>query len=296
MVEKSMGDKVRIQHYVPRVYLKNFSIFNGKEHYIWVFDKENDKIFQTNIKEIAFEEEFYDKINEDQVTENILRDIETRFGKAIVSLIDQKDISQLSKEDLEDIAEFITLQMIRTKEDRLSFEQIPKQFLEKFPKLGDKLKAEVDQAMEKESIRKNHNRLIMEARGMFKEIIKGMKWILVINKTTFPYWSSDNPVVEYNSMNHAPYGNLGLTTLGIEIHFPINPKLNLIICDPVSFQSEPNKKVARDFRNIIRERDLQVRYSTRFVFSNENNFNFARSMLKENPELKEPNRERFSVH
>jgi hypothetical protein len=67
-----MENKVRIQHYVPNVYLKNFSHFNGKEHYIWVFDKETEKIFQTNIKDIAFGEEFYDKVSEEQVTEKTL--------------------------------------------------------------------------------------------------------------------------------------------------------------------------------------------------------------------------------
>jgi hypothetical protein len=123
-----------------------------------------------------------------------------------------------------------------------------------------------------------------------------MKWILIENKSKFPFWTSDNPVTKYNSINHYPYGNLGLTKIGIEIHFPINPKLCLIICDPISFKSEPNKKMTKDYRNIIRERDLQVRDSTRFVFSNENNFNFAKMMLKEKPSLGDPNRKRVKVN
>ena len=187
--------------------------------------------------------------------------------------------------------------MLRTKEIRLTFEQSVKQFSEKFGNnLSDKLKKEVEESMKKENVRKSHRRIILESRGTFKEIIKKMKWILTLNKSKFPFWTSDNPVAKYNSIDHSPYGNAGLTSLGIEIHFPINSKLSLLICDPISFQLESDKKVTKDYRHIIRERDLQVRDSTRFVFSNENKFDFAKTMLKENPELKNPERKRVRVN
>lgn len=292
-----MENKVRLQHYVPKVYLKNFSDFNGKGYYIWVFDKEKNNIFQTNIKDIAFEEEFYDKINEEQITEQTLRDIETRFGKALINLINKKDLTKLDKDSLESIADFIAIQMIRTKETRLIFEQTSKQFLEKFGnKLSDKLKKEVEESVKEESLRKTHKEFILKDKETFKEIIKQMKWILIINKSIFPFWTSDNPVVRYNSVDHSPYGNLGLTKIGIEVHLPLTPKLCLLLCDPISFQLEPNKKITKDYHHIIRERDLQVRDSTRFVFSLENNFNFAKAMLKEKPELGEYNRKRIRVN
>ena len=123
-----------------------------------------------------------------------------------------------------------------------------------------------------------------------------MKWILISNKLKTPFWSSDDPVSKHNSIDHFPYGNLGLTSTGIEVHFPITPNLCLIICDPILFKKEFSKKNTRDYRNIIRERDLQVRYSTRFTFSNENNFSFAQMMVRENPKIKDPNRKRVIIH
>lgn len=291
-----MENKVKIQHYVPRVYLKNFSKFNGKEYYLWVFDKQTEKIFQTKIQDIAFEKEFYDKVEEDQNTERSLREIESKYDEAISDLIETKSVQGLTKNHFEDLLDFVTVQMLRTKETRIEFEQAAQQFLDKYDKdLSDKLRKEVHETLEDDSLRKMHKDMIAE-KETFKEIIRKMKWMLVVNKTQFLFWTSDSPVVKYNSIAPFPYGNLGLTSTGIEIHFPITPKLNLLILDPVSFGSEPSKKVARDYRNIIRERDLQVRDSTRFVFSLDNNFNFAKSMLKENPALKDPGRKRVKVN
>ncbi|MBU2577150.1 MAG: DUF4238 domain-containing protein [Nanoarchaeota archaeon] len=288
--------KVRLQHYVPRVYLRNFSNYNGKKYYIWVFDKETEEIFQTNIENIAFEEEFYDTVDEEQIAEKTLCNIESRFGGAITNLINSKDLAKISSEDLDSIAEFIAVQMIRTKETRISVKQTSKQFLEKFEgHLSEKLRLEAEKSMEKSSLRKGHKRMILENKEMFKRIIKEMKWILISNKLKTPFWSSDDPVAKHNSIDHFPYGNLGLTSTGIEVHFPLTPNLCLTICDPILFKKESSKKNTRDYRNIIRERDLQVRYSTRFIFSNENKFDFAKTMLKEDPSLKDPDRKRVTI-
>ncbi|MDO8623254.1 MAG: DUF4238 domain-containing protein [archaeon] len=285
-------EKVRLQHYVPRVYLKNFSEGSKKGYYIWVFDKKTEKIFQENIKNIALEEEFYDTIEEKQITENFLRDIETNFGNAINNLIDGQDLEKLGQDEIEAITEFIAAQMIRTKEVRAEVKDAAKQFLGKFgSQLATNFKTEVEESMKKENLREGHKKIIFEHLETFKQIIKGKKWILISNKSKFPYWISDNPIAECNR-----YGDAGLDALGVEIYFPISTKLCLIICDPVAFRLEGNKKVTKDYRNIIRERDLQVRYSTRFVFSNEKNFDFARTMLKENPSLSDPNRKRVKIN
>jgi hypothetical protein len=289
-------EKVKLQHYVPRVYLKNFSNFNGKEYYIWVFDKEKEKAFQTNIKYIAFENEFYNKIAEEQIIEKTLRDIEARFDIAVQELISIKDIDRISIEKKDILAEFIAYQMIRTKESRIMLEDVFKQFYEKYgDKLAPSLKEQVINSMKKESIRKTHNDLIKDM-GEFKKRIKNLKWIFLINKTKFPFWTSDNPVAEYNEVDLSPYGNLGLECFGFEMHFPLTPKVALILCDNRRFKNLPSKEIIKDYRRIVRERDLQVRYSTRFTFSNENKFSFAQMMIKESPNLKNPDRKRVKIN
>jgi hypothetical protein len=288
-------NKVRLQHYVPRVYLKNFSHFNGKEHYIWVFDKETENIFQTNIKDIASEEEFYDKITEEQITEKTLRDIESKFDIAVQRLVSIKDIDKLSVEEKDILSEFIAYQMIRTKETREVLRDTSKQFLEKYGEnLAKELKEQVINSMRKEPLRKIHNRLIGEVEE-FKKRIKTLKWIVLVNKTKFSFWASDNPIAEYNEVDLSPYGNLGLECFGFEMHFPISPKIALIICDNRRFANLPSKEIIRDYRRVVREKDFQVRYSTRFTFSNENNFSFAKMMVRENPKIKDPRRNRITI-
>src|SRR3989344_5712477 len=123
-----MENKVKMQHYVPKVYLKNFSISGKNGNYIWVFDKETDKIFQTNVKDIAVEKEYYNKIEEDQTTEKNLREIENKYDLAISSLIDKKEMAGLSENNFESLLDFIVVQMSRTKESRIEFEQAVQQF------------------------------------------------------------------------------------------------------------------------------------------------------------------------
>jgi len=294
MVEEN---KVKSQHYVPRVYLKNFATLNNKIYSFYCFDKKEEKILSNvNIKKIAFEDEFYDKILEEQETEKILRNIESKIDLIIQELILTKDIERLTEDKKDILSRFISYQMVRTKETRQEISELPKQIYEKF---GDQmipsLKKQIVGAMQEDSIRKIHGDIIKEIEENNK-IIKNLKWILVINKTPFPFWTSDNPVVLHNEINLAPYGNLGLKCVGIEIHIPLNPKLSLTICDPRIFQNKPIKENITDLRRIIRERCYQVNQSTRFIFSIENKFDLAKVMVKNNSLLKDPNRRRTKIN
>jgi hypothetical protein len=75
-----MTDTVRIQHYVPRFYLKQFSIRKGKEQYVYCFDKSQRKQFEVNIRRVGCESYFYTAAGADQTTEEVLRKIESKFS------------------------------------------------------------------------------------------------------------------------------------------------------------------------------------------------------------------------
>jgi hypothetical protein len=54
---KSMNSSVaKVQHYVPRFLLRNFG--TGKKDKLYVFDKQTERIFTTNVKNIAAESRF----------------------------------------------------------------------------------------------------------------------------------------------------------------------------------------------------------------------------------------------
>jgi hypothetical protein len=60
------------QHYVPRVYLKNFAEQRGKAFYVDVYDKVSQKIFNTNITNICSERDFYTLDQDSTISENKL--------------------------------------------------------------------------------------------------------------------------------------------------------------------------------------------------------------------------------
>jgi len=60
------------QHYVPRVYLKNFAVKKGEEYYVDVFDKQQERHFTTNTRSICAVKNLY-TLNENQnVADDVL--------------------------------------------------------------------------------------------------------------------------------------------------------------------------------------------------------------------------------
>ena len=55
------------QHFVPRAYLKNFAIQKNNEFFVYVYDKKENKSFQTNIINIAVEKDIYTINNSDDL-------------------------------------------------------------------------------------------------------------------------------------------------------------------------------------------------------------------------------------
>ena len=113
------------------------------------------------------------------------------------------------------------------------------------------------------------------------------------------FWISDNPIVMFNSL---PYGNIGLSAPGIEIYFPLSPSRALaFFCPSIGKQiaesldpEHPRRHVEDpiypEMLRAIRNRsmlavpdsyveflnELQVRQSTRFLYSDRNEFDLAR--------------------
>lgn len=88
----------------------------------------------------------------------------------------------------------------------------------------------------------------------------------------------------------------GGNSKGIEIAFPISTKLILILYDIEMF--EPFSSFHNHFLEILPEEvkfynSLQVQQSYRYVFSKENNFVLAETIMNANPTLSNIRSERF---
>ncbi len=95
-----MANKIKIQHYVPRFYLRAFGIKSGDDFSVNCFDKSSGKTFLTNIRNIGSEKYFYDKNNdESQRLEKTLSVSESKFNIAYQKIIEKCDLNILSKEE-----------------------------------------------------------------------------------------------------------------------------------------------------------------------------------------------------
>src|SRR4051794_28969640 len=107
--------KAENQYYVPRMLLKNFTISNTEQ--VYVFDKWNDRSFRTNIKNVASERSFYQFSfgNHQSTLEPELSRLETAAENALRKVIDASSLSVLSPEERIWIGIFVAAQHVRSR-------------------------------------------------------------------------------------------------------------------------------------------------------------------------------------
>ncbi len=293
-----MSRKIKLQHYVPRFYLHSFSI-HGKEDFLYCFDKSKSSSFVVNIRNIASETYFYDTANEvTQRIEKMFSEAESLFKPVHEKIVLSEDLGSLTSEEKLSLACFVVTQELRTKERRETQKDMIRQLKERLAK--EELSKELQERLRleeletEEGIKAFHLSTLKNA-PLYTDIVLQMKWRLFINRTPMPFWSSDHPVNRFNPVDAKPYGNLGLLCRGIEIHFPLSPKLTLSMCDPSMYDLLPSKYEIDDIQNTVFLNWLQVCFSTSYVFSDTDDFSLAKEIVRANPSLRELNRKRVSV-
>jgi len=294
-----MSTRIKLQHYVPQFYLNKF-VRKPKRNSIYCFDKSKSNSFVVSTKNVASESYFYDKPNEaEQKIEKALSVIESSFYPIHSKLLANEDLGSLTSSERESLAYFVTVQEHRTREQRETIGDMMKQAKKRLykEKLTDEFKERygIDKWDTEEEIKSLHLSTFKQI-PLYAEILLQMKWILFINRTLMPFWSSDHPINRFNPVDAKPYGNLGLLCKGIEIHFALSPNVILSFCDPLIYKLLPNRYEIKDIQNVIFENWLQVAHSTRYIFSNDNDFSLAEKILRDNPSLRDINRKRIEVH
>ncbi|MCJ7431440.1 DUF4238 domain-containing protein [Candidatus Bathyarchaeota archaeon] len=284
------------EHYVPQFYLKNFTI-GGKGKTLHCFDKATLKEFISTPKNVACGKHFYDAEPSEQSVENFLSKIEADFSVAYNKLIIERDLRELKLDEVKNIATFIVLQELRTREWRETLRDLVKQLNERLSKykMSDKLKEELEDVTREEYPKEMQLGMMSRYLGEFVEMMLGTKWILIENGTQMLFWTSDQPVTRYNPVDKSPLGNLGILCEGIQIFYPLTPLLALCFCDPFHYHRYPDKMTTKNVDNVIFQNSMQVLWSTRLIFSQDKDFSLVRRMLKEQPTFADVNRKRMSV-
>jgi len=324
---KGLTNKPIKQHYVPQTYLEGFAKMKGNKFYLNIFDKENGKIFSSDTSAIGMENYFYSKEIAQEI-ETIFCHFEGLFKTALKKLIEHKDLNQLTYIDKKIISDFIAIQFLRTNETRLIYKEMSDGLINIVGKHNIPNFVEGSVTLSEDSLKRLHLGAVLKSFPEISDIMfKEMSWKLCVNYTNTPFWTSDNPCAIYNELEPEPFrGNLGLRCKGVQLHFPVSDKLLLILVNPdvklcdlsraKSLKKErfriealanspysdlniidllPDKESVKEER-VTFENNLQVIYSTRFIFSKFNDFKLAEKYLEEYPHYKSKNRQRMIIN
>ena len=210
-----MGNR-KEHHYLPRFYLKNFSVGQQEVH-IRLHNIESDFYFDhAAISDQAKKKYLYGK---DDIMESQLEKLEGHSSGVIRSIIDDDQLPS-SAADLLQLGKFILFQQARTVRHGEVMNTV-------FNTLNQGMFG--DEAPDDE----------MSIRDMLELMTKRLPYLahldykLIINDTSIPFITSDNPVVLYNQMMEikrhrtpAAWANMGL-----QVFFPISPDHLIYIHD-----------------------------------------------------------------
>lgn len=300
----------KVQHYVPQFLLRNFGV--GKKDQLNVFDKKTEKTFKTNCKNVACESRFYDfEIDENKLSiEPSLSRIESKAKPIIKSIIEQETLTNLSAEDRAHISIFLAVQFTRTKHFRENFNQIPRMLRETLYKRGftdeqlEGVNDYITQPSENDTAIMAA-RMISEAPKNFAVHFANKVWLLAKSSSNIHFIIGDNPISLDNQLDMKPYGNLGIAVKGIEINFPLTPKLALLMWCPsnadIFFEARKkyesiginaSKSISDTIEsmtsgrpllfsddNVVNFNSRQIFFAERYVFSVTNDFGLVKEMV-----------------
>lgn len=238
-------------------------------------------------------------------------------------VIKNENLSALKDEDRKILSHFFALQFVRTKQHRLMLQDITTKLADKIREWGgdpndmEGYKEATEEDGKAQSIQSIYR------SSDYAPHFYNKCWVLLKTNNSQPFYISDNPIALQNTTDHGPYGSIGLAVKGIEIYFPITKTLSLgMYCpsieeeirktyeqykylsrinpllvamsieDPLGIESimagiETGRPISSKNEIVINHNSLQVKYSSRFVFSSKNDFSLAIEMIRSHPDLKE---------
>lgn len=291
-----MAEIIKMQHYVPKVYLRNFS-FDQKsgEYFVYCFDKTTSKTFSVNISNIACERFFNDiDGDDDQTIEKLLCRYEGAYADVYRKIVQNENLKCLNSHERTSLAFFFSIQYFRTKEQRMSYHDLVYYIKDVLTRQcpSESLREDLESCCGESVLKEGHLTVFMEVVPEMARTVLAMKWTLCKNTTTMPFWTSDNPVVMDNSSENENDRYLGYHCPGIEIYLPLNSHYYLAICDPEKYHMLPEIMETNSTENVIFNNCLELTQSTRFIFSDTNDFSYAKKFLKKRPEYKSVDRQR----
>ena len=302
-----MKKEARKHHYVPRSILRNFTI-DGTGKRLFVFDKHENRSFAASVENTAAERDFYrvQLGDQDLNYESGFQDLDDRLATLVAKLVKEKSLTKLEAGELRDIPILVACQRIRTNLQRSTPIEITRLLENEYRYHGLPAPKSINDA----DARQIAFYQFLFRMEQYTEWIRKKDIILLIPREE-RLWTSDEPVVLNNFL---PDGELGLMSPGIEIYYPLSPDLCLAfycrsIRQILSESIDPNHprpspklpilyeqhkalvgqgtlEIPEDFSAYLNT--LQIYQSSRFLYSNKDEFEQVRGILSQDPLVRNP--------
>jgi len=311
-----MGE-FRKQHYVPQTYLRRFT---ADRENLYVFDKLHQdpsrRIRRSSVRHIAHENDFYDIATEvlepaarpghnEKMIEKVLGPIDAQLGSEVEHLVTTVGKAPIDPNRRVVLARAMGIQALRTRDMRDTIVEFYQQGYEalfrdlterNWPGEGD-LAPGVQ--MKPEYIPVYHAIFMFESG--IKTVGKAFfsyTWVVGVNKTQQPLYTSDQPVVRLAHIDEPGLSNEGFVSPGIEVAFPLDSNHLLIMRDreaPGGERTNDGSVEEMDDARVEFYNRMQVEQSRRQVYCREDAFTLASQMCAANPDLTAPTGRKVTI-
>lgn len=246
------------QHYIPQLYLRNFSNNNDRIT-VGIFNRKNDVFFaNAAIKGQASKKHFYGK---DRIIDDFFTKHESEWAKVLTRITKQKVIFKKQSIDYIQLLTFIGTMAMRTP---TSIDLIQNQF-----EIGEKIIESKNQHAEPLNFSKID--ALLESFRLIPEIIKCLRdldYKIISNQTNTPFITSDHPLVKYNKLyisKQIKNSKTGYSTIGLILFLPLSSNTLIVIYDGGAYEVGPRKKC---IFNIQKEEDVKLLNALQFINQN----------------------------
>lgn len=242
-----MTTEKKNQHYIPKLYLRNFSFHNNKKQ-IGVYNLNNEIFIQTaTLKDQGSKNFFY---GYDGVVEDKLSDIEGDLSMVINQVIEKNEVPKKNTESHNVLLALITLTDLRNPVNVNGMKSMLVGMKERLLEIDPN--ADIEKLIPNPSHDDIVTTLLAQSAEM-SQISRDLDFKLLINKTRNPFITSDFPVVKYNQFLEEAkweYSKSGYGSVGLQIILPLNSELVLFFFDSGIYKVGDKKKKYLDINSV----------------------------------------------
>ncbi|MCB9460168.1 MAG: DUF4238 domain-containing protein [Anaerolineaceae bacterium] len=289
----------------------------GSARYFYDLSQEQVASFEAQIEkkkengelDPAIEDEVRARMTNVQWVEQKLSTWEHRFANVLNDVImTLEKRRRFKKRFRSNIAQLVALQYWRTYERRQGMMEFDRKLETEVMKLVNRMN-EVKQtnftaedlgiAYDPDRTADRHKMIMLDTEILNEtaNIFNSHIWVIGVNDTKVPLYTSDNPVTQRAHKTDDWRSNTGIASPGIEIFFPLSPKYVLKMFERSYFhtmESYDGRLIYLKEENIVYNNSHQVQSAYRQIYSPTSDFQLIEQMLAEEPEIAEP-KTRFNV-